>query len=96
MAENNNNSQICADVEAMTASGRYDEALETLGAAIARKPDADLLYIRGRLQWKLGRKADAMSDYSAAVAIDPSSPAASALEMAREIMDFYNHDMYNP
>ncbi len=52
--------------------------------------------MRGRLLWKLGRKADAMSDYAAAADLDPSSPAAAALEMARDIMDFYNHDLYNP
>ncbi len=91
-----NNKQLCADVERLTAEGRFDEALSALDSAIASNPNADLLYMRGRLLWNLGRKADAMSDYAAAADLDPSSPAAAALEMARDIMDFYNHDLYNP
>lgn len=80
----------------MIAAGHYDEALETLDAAIGRKADAMLLYTRGRLLWKLGRKTGAMSDYAASVALDPASPAAAALQMACEIMDFYDHNLYNP
>ncbi len=48
------------------------------------------------LYWKLGRRGAAMSDYAAAAAIDPASPAAAALEQARSIMDFYDRNLYNP
>lgn len=96
MADNNNNSQICQDVEAMVAAGHLDEALKALDTAIDRNADAMLLYTRGRLRWKLGRKTDAMSDYAASVALDPESPAAAALQMARDIMNFYDHNLYNP
>lgn len=58
--------------------------------------DADLLYQRGKLYWKLGQKAAAMTDFNAAVALDPASPAAAYLRMANEIMNFYNTDLYNP
>ena len=37
-----------------------------------------------------------MSDYNHAVALDPQSPAAEALKLCNEIMDFYNTDLYNP
>lgn len=57
---------------------------------------ADLYYRRGRAYWKLGDKGRAMSDYSHAAALDPSSPAAEALDLCRSIMDFYNTDLYNP
>ncbi len=62
----------------------------------ARGADADALYHRGMLYWKLGRRGAAMSDYAAAAAIDPASPAAAALEQARSIMDFYDRNLYNP
>ena len=96
MCDNNNNAQICAEVEKLISNGQYDDALRKLDAVIDITPDAELLYTRGRLLWNLGRKTEAMSDYAAAVDIDPSSPAATALQMTRDIMDFYNHDLYNP
>lgn len=66
------------------------------------EPDADagavasLYYERGRLYWRIGDRGAAMSDYAAAVHLDPDSPAATALKMASDIMDFYNKDLYNP
>jgi tetratricopeptide (TPR) repeat protein len=45
------------------------------------------------------RKGDwqgAMNHYLEAVSINPDSPAKAALEMVKEILDFYNKDMYNP
>lgn len=53
-------------------------------------------YLAGREAWKAGDKAAAISHYEAAVALDPDSDAAVALAQAREIMDFYHHDLYNP
>lgn len=53
-------------------------------------------YMLGRIAWKEGRKADAISLYEHATALDPHSEAAVALEQAREIMNFYNKDLYNP
>lgn len=96
MDNSNYNKQICSEVETMINWGRFDEALSVLDKALGASPDAELYYTRGRLLWKLGRKTDAMSDYASAVDLDPSSPAATALQMARDIMDFYNHDLYNP
>jgi len=58
--------------------------------------DDKALFERGKLLWRIGRRADAMNDYSAAADINPSSPAAMALEQARNIDDFYNRDLYNP
>lgn len=37
-----------------------------------------------------------MTEYNTALSIDPDSPAAVALDMARNIMDFYDKQRYNP
>ena len=37
-----------------------------------------------------------MSDYSKATGLNPDSPAAMALEQARDIAGFFNPDLYNP
>lgn len=43
------------------------------------------------------RHAAAMADYERATALDgPDSAAATALAMARDVMDFYNKDLLNP
>lgn len=77
------------------------EEIERQIAALAAQietdaANADLYYRRGRLLWKLDRRGEAISDYERAVALDPQSPAAAALEMSRGIMDFFNPDMLNP
>ena len=57
---------------------------------------AALYYELGREAWKSGLKAVAISAYEHSTAIDPQGPAAPALEMARNVMDFYHRDLYNP
>lgn len=77
---------------------KIKESIELLDREIAamEEPSADLYYRRGRLQWRLGDKGAAISDYERAAAIDPESPAAEALKLCRDIMNFYNTDLYNP
>ncbi len=72
-------------------------ALSSLSGMIAARPDdADLYYRRGRLHWRAGAQAAAITDYEHALALDPASPAKQALEMARSVMDFFNPDLLNP
>ncbi len=96
MTEYTNNKQVCESVEQLISGGRFDEALNLLDKTLEVSPTAELFYQRGRLMWKLGNKTDAMSDYGRAVELDPKSPAAAALDLAREVMNFYNKDLYNP
>ena len=79
-------------VQSLFDANRLDEAMALLGSA----DDARALYMKGRIAWKQGRRSDAISLYGRASALDPSGPAAVALEQARQIMDFYNKDLYNP
>lgn len=96
MDNNSNNKQVCEKVERLINDDKLEGALILLNEAINASPDAELHYQRGRLHWKMGRKTEAMSDYATASKLDPSSPATAALEMAREIMNFYHRDLYNP
>lgn len=70
--------------------------IEAIDREISENPGADAFYRRGRLYWKLGRNGEAISDYERASALDPGSPAVEALKLARDVMDFYNTDLYNP
>lgn len=85
------------NIEALISAGEYDKALVLLDSRLAVAPDDDgLLFLRGKLKWRLGRRAEAMSDYSAAAQLNPQSPAALALEHARDVEAFFNPDLYNP
>lgn len=74
-----------------------DEELKQLDAAIASAPSGELYLRRGRRLWQLQRHGEAMADYERAVAMDGAdSPAAAALQLAREVMAFFHRDLYNP
>ncbi len=70
--------------------------IDTLSQRIAANPhDAEALYERGRLYWRLEKRGAAMSDYEAAAALG-YAPATEALRISHDIMNFYNTDLYNP
>lgn len=84
-------------IETLFSENRIDEAINSLNANIEAEPDCSQWYfLRGRAFWRLGQKGKAISDYEQAAALDPESPAKHALEMARDVMDFFNPDLYNP
>lgn len=59
-------------------------------------PDSALFFERGKLFWKTGDKGAAITDFNTALSLDPASPAKAFLDMATDVMDFYNTDLYNP
>lgn len=67
-----------------------------IDAATSDTERAGLYYQRGRAFWQCGDKAAAISDYEHAVSLDPSSEAATALELARDVMNFYHRERFNP
>mgnify|MGYP004554474977 FL=1 len=54
------------------------------------------LYRQGRYAWQHGDRAAAISAYERSAALDPEGPGATALEMTRDIMDFYDTNQFNP
>ncbi|MBR5117961.1 MAG: hypothetical protein IK100_04875 [Muribaculaceae bacterium] len=61
-----------------------------------KKLISQLFYLRGNAYRQLGEWGNAMSSYLEASERDPESPAKQAYAHALEILDFYNHDLYNP
>ena len=77
--------------------GRTDDAIELLDAYLTTHPDSDeALYLRGRAHRKAGRIRQALNDYLASAALNSDGPAARAYRMEIEILDFYDHNLYNP
>jgi len=57
---------------------------------------SQLFYLRGNAYRQLGEWGKAMSSYLESTERDSESPAKQAYTHALEILDFYNHDLYNP
>ncbi|MCM1110968.1 MAG: hypothetical protein NC336_07170 [Clostridium sp.] len=84
-------------LENLISAGHLAEAIGILDREIELSPDdPDLYFRRGKINWRLGRRPAATSDYLKATALDPESPAREALEFARRIESFYNPDLLNP
>ena len=85
--------RIKALLEASDADGAI--ALLEQYRAGGGKMDDTLFYLLGNAWRKKGNWQMAMNNYLEATALNPESPAAQALDIANEILDFYNKDMYN-
>lgn len=84
-------------IKDLISEDRYDEAVSALDRNIEENAiNALWWYLRGKTYWRMQKYADAISDYEEAVHLDPHSPAVHALEMARDVMNFYNPDLLNP
>lgn len=77
---------------------RLEEAIFIIDNELSQcKNDKDKLFFeRGKLHWRMGNKSQAITDYENAVAQNPLSPARIALENARDVISFFNPDLYNP
>lgn len=74
-----------------------EQQIARLDALIAADPaDADAIYRRGALHWKLGHTAAALTDFNRAADLDPAGPAPAAARTLNQILAFSNPDLYNP
>lgn len=76
------------------------EELDLFIPACHTDVDADELHealmLRGKLLWRVARRAEAIADYRRALAIRPDGPARAALEIANDIFAFHHSDLLNP
>ena len=88
-------------IKQLIASGHYDEALGLCDNAIkgsngSPKVTAHALYLRGNAWLKKGNTRQALNNYLQSIELDPDGPAAIAYKHIQEILNFYDHDLYNP
>lgn len=84
-------------ITALLEGNKADEAIAALEAfrSGGGVMDDSLFYLQGNAWRKKGNWQMAMNNYLEAIHLNPESPAAQALEIAEEILSFYNKDMYN-
>ena len=81
----------------LLATEKADEAISEIERfrSAGGTMDDELFYLLGNAWRKKGNWQMAMNNYLEAVNLNPKSPAQQALDIANEILDFYNKDMYN-
>lgn len=88
------------NIQQLIEQNRLEEALQSLTVAIesdALPENAEqLLVTRGKLRWRMQNYSGAVCDFEKALSMNPESEAGPALELARDIFDFYNPDLLNP
>ena len=57
---------------------------------------AQAYYLRGNAYRQLGNMRQALNSYLESMELDPDGPSAQAYRTIQEILNFYDHDLYNP
>lgn len=88
--------EMLARSESRDVIAHCDYIIENQETEENKKDIAQLFYIRGNAYRQLGDWGKAMSSYLEASDRDSESPAKQAYQQALQILEFYNHDLYNP
>ena len=83
-------------IKALIDDGMLDEALASINTLLQESPADDALYyLKGKVLMRMGDWKKATDAYLQAQSLNPEGPAQEQLSMIKDIMDFYNKDMYN-
>lgn len=88
--------------QSIEAGEPASKSIEKLTQIIEADPEnikgetEEALILRGMRYWSLSQRGKAISDYLAAIRLNPDSQAKTLLKSANAILDFYNKDLYNP
>ncbi len=85
------------EIEALLREGRLEEAYDQLNLLLEQEPkNAYAWYLLGGIYRRQQLWGDAINAYNKAKMIDPTGPAATAIEAIYEILNYRNTDMMNP
>lgn len=85
------------NIQQLIDENRFDEAVVAIDLYLQENTrDDEAYFVRGKLSWRLQNYSAAVTDFETAVSINPDSGARHALELARDVFDYYNPDLLNP
>lgn len=85
------------NIQQLIDENRFDEAMSQINKFIHdNSGDDEAYFMRGKLSWRLQNYSAAVTDFETAVSINAESGAQHALELARDVFDYYNPDLLNP
>ncbi len=74
---------------------KLEEALLAIEKRMVNEESGHLFYLRGKVRLRQNEWRLATNDFLMSQSLWPDGPAAEQLMMIKEIMDFFNKDMYN-
>ena len=84
------------EIEALQREGKLEEAYTQLNALLEREPgNAYGWYLLGGIYRRQQLWGEAINAYNKAKMIDPTGPAATAIEAIYEILNYRNIDFLN-
>lgn len=84
-------------INELISHNRISEAINLINDTLDSEPQNESAWFwRGKLHWRMGNRRQAINDYTKAVEINPNSPAKRAIELAQDIDNFFNPDVFNP
>ena len=92
MEQINNLKELINRGDVDLAIKQLDQLLQN--TSVEKEKDT-LYYLRGNAYRKKGDWKQALNNYQYAIDLNPESPAQHAYQMAMDILNFYNKDMYN-
>lgn len=89
--------QHLINIKKLVSEGDVKTALSLLDEYLNANPaDDEAFFLRGNAFSKIGDWQNAINNYCEASSLNPNSPATEACKQINEILNFYNHDLYNP
>lgn len=84
------------DIQKCLDNEKAQEAIDvSLRILEEDKTNDRVYYLLGNAYRKMGDWQNAINNYLQAMELNPESPARQAYEMANDILNFFNKDMYN-
>ena len=89
-----------AEIKQLLADSKSDDVIAAVDQIVSGGGDRAVLaqayYLRGNAYRQQGDMRQAMNSYLESMDLDPDGPAAQAYRTIQEILNFYDHDLYNP
>ena len=89
-----------AEIKQLLADSKSDDVIAAVDQIVSGGGDRAVLaqayYLRGNAYRQQGNMRQAMNNYLESMDLDPDGPAAQAYRAIQEILNFYDHDLYNP
>ena len=83
-------------VKDLTEKEDYKTALDEVDRLIKENKEDDFaLYLKGNIYKKQGNWQQAINNYTEAITLNPKSPATTMRRICIDILNFFNHDMFN-
>ena len=81
-------------IQLLLEEGSAEEVLKVTQSCLSKGADDEIYYLRGNAFMRLQNWQGAIECYLEALALNPESPARETMQMAEDILNFYNKDIY--